>query len=45
MEYLGIFGLFGFLLAAQGYTEVKKLKVRVSDLELNLTEIQSQKGA
>lgn len=45
MEYLGIFGLFGFLLAAQLYTEVKKLKTKTTELELKLTQLQNQKGA
>ncbi|MCJ8324976.1 MAG: hypothetical protein HRU29_09525 [Rhizobiales bacterium] len=45
MEYLGIFGLFGFLLAAQLYTEVKKLKTKTDELELKLIQLLNKEGA
>lgn len=45
MEYLGIFGMFGFVIAAHLHIEVTKLKKQTAEFELKLTQLQSQKDA
>lgn len=45
MEYLGIFGLIGFMLAAHLHIEVTKLKTKTTELEQKIIQLMSQKGA
>lgn len=44
MEYLGIFGLLGFMVAAHLQIEVTKIKPRILELESRLAQLESQKG-
>lgn len=44
MEYLAPIGIVGFVLAAHLFTEVKKLKEQVAELEQKMNQLQNEKG-
>lgn len=45
MEALGIFGLIGFVMAARLYTDLKKVKKQISEINVKLATLQDKQGA